>query len=484
MPERPHGTVTFLFTDIEGSTRLLRAVGPVRYTELLARHGELIRAAIEAHGGTVVGTEGDALFAAFDRPRDGVAAAVDGQRALAAEPWPDGQHVWVRMGIHTAEATSTSEGYVGVGVHRAARISAAGHGGQILVSQATHDLLLDDAFEHGFVDLGEHRLKDLTESQRLFQLAADGLPERFPPLRTLDARLTNLPTQATLLVGREREVAELVAQLRRSEVHCLTLTGPGGSGKTRLALAVAAEVAADYPNGVFFVPLAAVTDTSLVLAEVAQAIGVNESAGQDLGAFLAGKHLLLVVDNLEHLVEAASDLARLLAAAPRLKILATSRERLRVAAEQAYPVAPLGRSGAVALFIERARSVEPDFDPSPDEMQVIGAICIRLDGLPLAVELAAARVGSLPLGAILGRLEQPLKLLKGGQRDAPDRHQALERTLAWSYDLLGPDERRLVDHVLAVVDDEQHVLVGQERAQVLAGALVDADRLRNLRQHE
>jgi predicted ATPase/class 3 adenylate cyclase len=443
MADRPRGTVTFLFTDIEGSTRILTTVGSERYGELLGLHDGLIRAAIESHGGHVVDTQGDSFFVALERPRDAIGAAVDAQRALAGEPWPEGAEIRVRMAIHTTEATATTDGYVGVGVHRAARICAAGHGGQVLVSQTTHDLLLDDLFAHAFVDLGEHRLKDLASPQRLFQLTVAGLPDHFPPLRTLDARPTNLPTQATLLVGRDRELAEIVALLRRPDVRCVTLTGPGGTGKTRLALSAAAELADDYADGVFFVPLAAVTDESLVLAQIAQALGVNEGAGQDLTAFLATKELLLVVDNLEQVVEAASDLALLLAEAPRLALLATSREALRVAAERVYPIPPLGDSDAVALFVERARAVEPSFELTAANAALIGAICARLDGLPLAVELAAARVGSLSMEAIHARLNAPLKLLKGGHRDAPERHRALERTLDWSYELLNEDERRL-----------------------------------------
>jgi predicted ATPase/class 3 adenylate cyclase len=443
MADRPRGTVSFLFTDIEGSTRILSAVGPAVYSELLGVHEGIIRAAVDAHGGHVVDTQGDSFFVAFERPRDAVGAAVDAQRALADAPWPDGAEIRVRMAVHTTEATATADGYVGVGVHRAARICAAGHGGQVLVSQTTHDLLLDDVFEHGFADLGEHRLKDLTSPQRLFQLKVDGLPDHFQSLRTLDARPTNLPTQATPLVGRNTELAEIVALLRRGDVRCLTLTGPGGAGKTRLALSAAAELADDYPDGVFFVPLAAVTDESLVVAQVAQALGVNEGAGQDLTAFLATKELLLVVDNLEQVVEAASDLARLLADAPRLALLATSREALRVAAERVYPVPPLGDSAAVDLFVERARAVEPSFEVTPGNAETVAAVCARLDRLPLAIELAAARVGSLSLDSILARLNEPLKLLKGGHRDAPERHRALERTLAWSYELLSEEERQL-----------------------------------------
>ena len=457
MSERPQGTVSFLFTDIEGSTRILRRVGPERYAELLGLHQDLIRAAVALHGGHVVDSQGDAFFVAFQRPRDAVATAVDALHALADHVWPEGAEIRVRMAVHASDATLTADGYVGVGVHRAARICAAGHGGQILVSQTAHDLIADDMTSHAFIDLGEHRLKDLTSPQRLYQLAVADLPDHFPPLRTFDARPTNLPIQATPLVGRDRELAELVGLLRRPDVRCVTLTGPGGTGKTRLALAAAAELVDDVRDGVHFVSLAALSDASLVLSQVAAALGVNEGAGQDLHAYLATKDLLLVMDNLEQVVGAAPDLARLLVVAPRVRLLTTSREPLHVAAERVYPIPPLelpgsatagnaaaiARSDAVAFFAERARAVQPSFEVTDGNAATIATICARLDGLPLALELAAARVGLLSPVAILARLDAPLKLLTGGHRDAPERHRALERTLAWSFELLHDEERRL-----------------------------------------
>ncbi len=340
--ERSSGTVTFLFTDVEGSTTLLRDLGADRYAMVLEEHRRLLREAFAAHGGDEVDTQGDAFFVVFARPRDALAAAGEGQRALAGHAWPDGREVRVRMGIHTGEATATSEGYVGVGVHRGARVCAAGHGGQVLVSHTTHELLAGEDAGFSFADLGEHRLKDLTEPQRLFQLVVEGLPEQFPPLRTLENRPTNLPVQPTPLVGREREVADVIELLRRPDVRAVTLTGPGGTGKTRLALQAAAELIEDFPNGVFFVTLAATTDPELVLPQIAQTLGVNETAGQELAAYLAEKELLLVIDNLEQVLDAAPLLARALSATRAVKLLSTSREALHVAAERVYPVPPLG----------------------------------------------------------------------------------------------------------------------------------------------
>ena len=454
MPERTTGTVTFLFSDIEGSTRLLKDLGAEAYAAVLDDHRRLLRDAFARFAGHEIDTQGDAFFVAFARPRDAIGAASDGQLALARHPWPDGRELRVRMGIHTAEATATAEGYVGVGIHRGARICSAGHGGQVLVSHTTHDLLAEEDAGFAFVDLGAHRLKDLTEPQRLFGLVVGGLPDRFPPLRTLENRPTNLPVQSTPLVGRDREVAEVVALLRRPDVRVVTLTGPGGTGKTRLALQAAAELVDNFPHGVFFVTLAAITDPELVVQQVAQTLGVNETAGQELTAYLAEKELLLVIDNLEQVLNAAPLLVEHLAAASRVKLLATSREALHVAAERIYPVPPLGlpdpahlpepsalsQYEAVALFIERAKAVVPGFAVTEGNAPALAEICVRLDGLPLAIELAAARVTLLSPEAMLARLDESLKLLKGGRRDAPERHRTLAQTLAWSYDLLGEDE--------------------------------------------
>jgi len=413
----PTGTVTFLFTDIEGSTRLLHELGD-RYAEVLADHRRTLREAIAANAGVEVDTQGDAFFVAFSRASDAVEAAAQAQRSL------DAGLVRVRMGIHTGEPSVTDEGYVGMDVHRGARVMAAGHGGQVLLSQTTRELL-DDGFE--LRDLGEHRLKDLSAPQRLFQLG-DG---EFPPLKTLYQ--TNLPVQPTPLVGRERELAEAGGLLRENRL--VTLLGPGGSGKTRLALQLAAEAVEDFEQGVYWVPLQAVVDPQLVAPAVAQAVGAKNG----LADFLGSRRTLLLLDNLEQLLDSAPALADLLRATSGVKILATSREPLRLGGEQRFPVEPLPDHDAVALFVERAYAVDPGFQPSP----AVAEICRRLDGLPLALELAAARTSVLSAEDLLARLESALPILTGGARDVPERQRTLRATIEWSHQLLDEAEQRL-----------------------------------------
>jgi predicted ATPase/class 3 adenylate cyclase len=408
----PQGTVTFLFTDIEGSTRLLQELGD-GYADVLAEHRRTLRDEFARHGGVEVGTEGDSFFVAFAKASDALAAAEAAREALADGP------VSVRMGVHTGEPTVTDEGYVGIDVHRAARIAAAGHGGQILVSQATRDL----AGAERLRDLGVHRLKDLAAPERLYQLD-DG---EFPPLRSVDQ--TNLPVQPTPFVGRERELAEVLALLDRHRI--VTLTGPGGAGKTRLALQAAAESVERYGDGVWFVSLAAERDPNLVEPTIAQVVGGPD----DLYEFLAGKRTLLVLDNLEQLLPEAADIILRLDAS----VLATSRSRLNVATEQEYPVPTLPIDDATALFTQRARQLEPHFEPDA----AVRRIAARLDGLPLALELAAARVKVLTPEQILERLGGSLDLLTSGLRDVPERQRTLRGTVEWSYQLLTPGEQQL-----------------------------------------
>ena len=422
MGELPVGTVTFLFTDVEGSTRLLHEQGD-RYAGLLADHRRTLREAFTTHDGVEVDTQGDAFFVAFARAADAVAAAEAARTALASGP------MRVRIGIHTGEPIVTDEGYVGIDVHRAARIAAAAHGGQIVLSESTRQLI--DG-ETAVRDLGEHRLKDLARAERLYQVGdAD-----FPPLHTVDA--TNLPVALGPLVGREQELRELVALLSNG-TRLLTLTGPGGTGKTRLALQVAAELVGTMEDGVFWVPLIGLSDPELLTSELAQTLG----APDDLVAFLRGRELLVLLDNFEHLLESAPQVGVVLGACARVRVLVTSRAPLRIAGEQEFRVEPLDAGDAATLFVERARAVGRELTPDATVEQ----ICRRLDGLPLAVELAAARTKLLAPERLLGRLDSVLPILTGGARDAHERQRTLRATIEWSYDLLDPDARELFARV-------------------------------------
>src|SRR5919201_2871785 len=417
MAELPRGTVTFVFTDIEGSTRLLQELGD-RYAAALAEHRRVLREAFRRHGGVEVDTQGDAFFVAFSRATDAVVAAEEGQQALARGP------LRVRIGLHTGEPLLTEEGYVGLDVHRAARIAAAAHGGQIVLSQRTRDLVAE---RFGLTDLGRHRLKDLRDPERLYQPGG----EKFPPLRSLNA--TNLPDQPTPLIGRERELAEVLELIRKSRL--VTLTGSGGSGKTRLGLQAAAELVEEFADGVFWVSLAALTDHSLASPTIAAAVGAKD----DLAEFVDEKRLLLLLDNLEQILGCAPALAELLRSCPNLRLLLTSRAPLRISGEHEYEVQPLGELEAFELFNERARQVKPGFEPNDD----VGEICRRLDGLPLAIELAAARTKLLSPRQILKRLGSSLDLLTAGPRDLPRRQQTLRATIEWSYELLAETEKAL-----------------------------------------
>jgi predicted ATPase/class 3 adenylate cyclase/DNA-binding XRE family transcriptional regulator len=468
LPTLPSGTVTFLFTDIEGSTRLLQHLGSERYAELQTEHQRVVRAACSAHGGVEVDTQGDGSFVAFPTARGALAAAVQAQRTLAAHPWPDGTPVQVRMGLHTGTplVTSGEGGYVGLDVVRAARIAAAGHGGQVLLSEATRVLTEPDLPKGASLrDLGEHRLKDLLHAEHLSQLVLPDLPAEFPPLKSLNARPHNLPIQPTLLLGREEAVATLTALLRHEDVRLVTLSGPGGVGKTRLGLQVAAELNDTFADGVWFVRLSRLTDPALVLPTIAQTLGLREmgsrSSEEMLRDYMHTRQLLLLLDNFEQVVAAAAVVAELLATSPSLKVLVTSRTVLHLRGEQEYFVTPLALPPAgsdpyrrpaleqvtlfpaVALFLQRAHDARPDFQVTDTAAPVVAAICAQLDGLPLAIELAAARVKLLPPPALLQRLEHQLVLLTGGARDLEDHQQTMQRTIAWSYDLLAPEEQRL-----------------------------------------
>src|SRR5690242_6836608 len=407
----PAGTVTFLFTDVEGSTRLLHALGAEEYAEALDEHRLVLHNAFAAAGGVEVDTQGDAFFVAFPTAPGALAAATAAAAGVAAGP------IRVRMGIHSGTPLLTHEGYVGVDVHRAARIAACGHGGQILLSAASAGLVPAD----GLRDLGEHRLKDLSAPERIYQLG----DEEFPPLRSLYR--TNLPVPATPFVGRERELGEVAALLQAEEPRLVTLTGPGGVGKTRLALQAAAAVSDSFDEGVFWVPLAPLNDARLVAPAVAKALG----AGGPIADHIADRSMLLVVDNLEHLIDAAGEFAALLAVCPRLHVLVTSRELLRLPGEQAYPVPELRPQDGVELFLSRASAVNPSFAATarvPD-------LCAQLEQLPLALELAAARVRVLTPDQLLERLSSRLDLLRAG-RGVDARQETLRATLEWSRELL------------------------------------------------
>lgn len=431
MRELPSGTITLLFTDIEGSTQLLHQLGD-RYADRLADHRHRLRAVFAAHEGVEVDTQGDAFFYAFASALKAVTAAAEAQRALDEGP------VLVRMGLHTGEPLLTNEGYVGMDVHRAARIAACGHGGQVLLSEQTATLL-GGGFD--MRDLGQHRLKDLQQPEHIFQL---GVAD-FPPLRSLNQ--TNLPVQPTQFIGREGELADVLALMLRDDVRLLTLTGPGGSGKTRLGLQVAAELLETYPDGVWFVSLASLTDSSLVIATIARSLGLRETGSdtwdRTLGSHLPTKHLLLVIDNVEQLLpDVASVLGALLAAATNVRLLVTSREPLRLSAEHEYPVSPLAAAEAVSLFAERARAIAPAFQLGEQNRQAVAAICTRLDNLPLAIELAVVWTRVLPLATLLEKLDHRLPLLTGGNRDAPERQRTLRGAIAWSYALLPEEQQR------------------------------------------
>src|SRR6266566_400703 len=466
----PAGTVTLLFTDIEGSTRLLQQLGD-RYAFVLAECRCLLRAAFQKWNGHEVDTQGDAFFEAFARATDAVSAAVDAQRALnTANFWPEGVVVRVRMGLHTGEPLLVSEGYVGMDIHFAARIMSAGHGEQVLLSQATRNLVEHQLPDGASLrDMGEHRLKDLQSPVHLFQLVITGLPADFPPLKTLDAYPNNLPVQPTPLIGREKEVAIVGQLLRREDVRLVTLTGPGGTGKTRLALQVAAELSDLFTDGIYLVDLAPISDPALVIPTITQTLGIREVGGQPLVERLKDelqrKQMLLLLDNFEQVVSAAVQVADLLATCLQLKVIVTSRVVLHVQAEQEFFVpslslpdpkhvpdlAALSQYESVALFIRRAQSARPDFQVTNANAPAVAEICARLDGLPLAIELAAARMKLLSPEALLARLGQPLHVLTSGPRDVVARQQTLRNTIEWSYQLLDAQEQQLFRRLSAFV---------------------------------
>jgi predicted ATPase/class 3 adenylate cyclase len=479
----PTGTITFLRTDIEGSMGLVRALGP-RYDALDAEHRAIVRDAVDAHGGQVVRTEGDAFFVVY---ADAVAAArtaVDIQRAIGDHPWPAEHPIRVRVGLHAGTAHRAGDDYGGFEVSRAARVAAAGWGGQIVISDPVR-ALIGDALEDGWsvVDLGRHRLAGVPDPQRLYQLCAPGLASDFPPLRGAGAASESLPARLTSIVGREDELESLARLLEGTRL--LTLTGPGGTGKTTLALELARRSAADHPDGAWLVDLQAVTEPDLVRGEIAHGLGLFDGPagpGADrLVAYLSGREALIVIDNFEQVVAAAGVVGEIVRASAGSRVIVTSRVPLRVSGEQEYPVRPLpldaaigdAQPEAVRLFLDRARAVRPDLDPSPADLAAIGEICRRLDGLPLAIELAAARMRSLPVSLIRDRLAAHLPLPGGPTGDLPARQRTIEDTVAWSHGLLDAAHQRLFATVSAFEDSFDLEQAQAVAAGEVAGATLD-----------
>ena len=478
--------MSLLFSDMEGSTRLLRRLGS-EYPAALDEQRRILRAAWAAHGGTELGTEGDSFYVVFARARDAVGAAVEAQRGLVSASWPQAEGVRVRMGIHTGSPLRHEDAYVGMDVHRAARIAAAAHGGQVLVSDATAALLHGSGI--GLRDLGRHALKDLTQPEHLFQVLADGIETRFPPVRSLGSA-SNLPRPATALIGRAELLRRLQDVLKRPGARLVTLTGPGGSGKTRLAIAMAEAVAEQYPHGVYFVALETVTAAGGMWATLAAALDLPPEGRLPpaLCDHIASWSALLVLDNLEQLGDADMVVTDLLRVAPGLRMLATSRHPLHVAGEREFPVPPLGlpgrvassgadleatrRSGAVAMFAAQVQLVRPEFQVDASNAAAVRSLCERLDGLPLALELAAARSRLLPPAALLARLDTALDF-SSRERTRATRQRTLRDTLRWSYDLLDDDEQRLF-RLLGVFSGGAEV---DAIHAVAAGTGVDADRV-------
>ena len=490
----PGGVTTFLFTDIEGSTRLVQRLGP-RYPSVLKDHNGILDSAVNEGHGTIVDRAGDGVFAVFSSPLDALRASLSAQRAIAAHPWPDGGAVRVRIGMHVGQALHTDTGFTGLDVHRAARIASVGNGGQILLSDQARVLLEGIApSDVGMRDLGSHRLKDLDQPERIFQAEVPDLPADFAPIRSLDTRPHNLPSELTEFIGRDAERRAVDALLERHRL--VTLVGSGGTGKTRLALRVAADTLPAFSHGVFFVPLEAVREASAVPLAIARHMAVERVAPtlDLLAEYLSDREMLLVLDNFEQVLPGVHYVARLLESAPRIKVLVTSRTRLNARGEHVFEVPPMAvpdptaaddperlrAIDSVELFVRRAQAVNPQFALSSTTGPAIAQIVARLEGLPLAIELAAARARLLPAEELASRLGDALGLLQGGPVDLPTRHQTIRGTIAWSHDLLTEPQRAIFRRlsVFAVtfsIDAAEQVTVGAPVEDVidLLGSLLD-----------
>ena len=452
MPDLPVGTITYMFTDVEGSTLLWQQY-PDEMRAVMARHDSLLTSAVEANDGTVVRPrgEGDSIFAVFLRATDALAAACAAQQRLLRETWPEGIAINVRMAMHTGESEFRDHDYYGNTVNRCARLRSIAYGGQILISEATAQLVRDDlSGEISLRELGSHRLKDLQRPEQVFQLIHPDLPADFPALKSLDAHPHNLPVQLTSFIGREEEIDEVNGLL--STARLVTLVGAGGSGKTRLAQEIGASVIEDYPDGVWFIGLATLSETEMLRPHVAATFNVGEDA---LTGFLQGKSMLLILDNCEHLLVGAASLVQWLLSCPGVTVIATTREALNLAGERIFQVPPLpipednadqdklAESDSVQLFLDRARAATPAFDLTASNAASVGQIVRRLEGIPLAIELAASRVKLLQPAEIAKRLDECFKILTGGPVDALPHHQTLERAIDWSYDMLDSDQQTL-----------------------------------------
>lgn len=488
-----HSTIvrSYWFSDVESSTRMWEQ-HPDAMAEAIARHDTIVRGSVEGNGGTIVKTTGDGLMAVFERPVDAVLAGIQAQQRLQDQTWGETGPLRIRIGMHVGEAQRRGGDYFGPAVNRAARIMAAGHGGQILLSSVVAEAI--DALLPPDVqlrDLGQHRLKDLAEPLRLYQIVAPGIPDAFPPLATLDRRPNNLPTQPSIFLGRDAELRALRALIDK-RIRLITLIGPGGAGKTRLALQAAADQMDRFDDGLFFVNLAPERDPNGVFSALVRAVGLDgmrEAPPLDaLKSGLAGKRMLLLLDNFEQVIAAASGLTELLGACAGITALVTSREALRVRGEQLFTVPPLSlpstpgdaaptvgsalQSEAVRLFVERGVEARPDFAITNENVSAIVSICRHVDGLPLAIELAAARLKLFSAAELDERLEHRLDVLRGGPRDVPDRQRTLRNTIAWSYELLSPEER-LVFEGFSVFSGAQLDDVEQVAATISAFSAVD-----------